>query len=153
MRDIDRILIPVDFSDCSRAAAVRGLELADLLGAGVDVVHCYELPDYVDAEILVFDGPDRAPLRELAGRRARRALDMFLADLPAGGGTRIESNVAPGRPVEVILQEALDKHDDLIVMGTHGRTGLSHLLLGSVAEKIVRQATVPVMTVRIPQAG
>ena len=153
MRDIDRILIPVDFSDCSRAAALRGLELAEQFDSQVEVIHFYELPDYVDAEILVFDGPDEQPLKDLAHKRAVKALDIFLKELPGGDSDRVTSKVAEGRPADGILQEASAQEDDFIVMGTHGRTGLSHLLLGSVAEKVIRQAEAPVMTVRLPEAA
>ena len=75
-------------------------------------------------------------------------MDAFLADLPADARARIKVRLEGGDPVDTILSVARSEPFDLLVLGTHGRRGLSHLLIGSVAEKVVRQSTCPVLTVR-----
>ena len=81
---------------------------------------------------------------------ARTALDRVVQDLRLPG-VAIHPDVAEGIPAEEILRAARDKDVDLIVMGTHGRTGLAHVFMGSIAEKVVRRAPCPVLTVRHPE--
>jgi nucleotide-binding universal stress UspA family protein len=75
----------------------------------------------------------------------------LVATLPKG--TIRHTEIVPGNPAEVIVERARAEGYDLIVVGTHGRTGVSHLLVGSVAEKVVRLAACPVLTVRMPKAA
>jgi universal stress protein A len=140
---IHRILVPIDFSPCSTAAFEYALGLAGPLGAEVVALHAWEPPLHVGVDTLVFipEGPPES-LSKVAHDTAAREMERFLI----GHGDRARGRVEIGAPVEVILAESRDY--DLIVMGTHGRSGIAHLLLGSVAERIVRRATCPVLTVR-----
>ncbi len=149
MREIHRILVPVDFSECSRAALERAAVLAERLGASIDVLHVWETPHYVGPEFLIRE-PDETghPLREAALNQAEMEMDEFLSQFPQA--QRFIVRFESGKPYETIIQMATDGHYDTIVMGTHGRSGLPHLLIGSVAEKVVRTAPCPVMTIRQP---
>ncbi|MCC6751074.1 MAG: universal stress protein [Deltaproteobacteria bacterium] len=151
MPQMKKLLVPVDFSDCSEAALHYAAELAKRFGASLEVLHVIEVPPYLVPEVIV-QGPggSRQTIRELAGAAANQQLEKVLAELDAEGVPvqgRIETGDAAKRVTELA---ALDKHD-LIVMGTHGRTGLSHFFVGSVAEKVVRMAPCPVLTIRAPE--
>ena len=74
-------------------------------------------------------------------------MNEFLASAQLPGGLEASGRLLPGDPISAILEELKETKPDLVVVGTHGRTGLSHLLMGSVAEKLVRLASVPVVTV------
>lgn len=138
---IENILVPTDFSPCSEQALDYALELAEKLGANVQLLHVIGIPSYGVPELgvgitatmmdnLIAD--NQAALDELA--RTRKGIGQTL--------------VRAGDARDVILQTAEELEADLIVMGTHGRRGLSRALLGSVAEMIVRTSPVPVLTVR-----
>ena len=144
-----KILVPTDYSDCSRAAFARALALARQLGLEIELLHVFHLPTIAGVGHVLIAMPDQPYQRALdwMEEEATKAMKSFLAEFDTGGvlvGTRVES----GRAVETILTIAHEGDFDLIVMGTHGRTGVAHLILGSVAEKIVRKSPVPVLTVR-----
>jgi nucleotide-binding universal stress UspA family protein len=152
MKPIQRILVPVDFSASSRAALEAAAFLAEKLGASVDVLHVWEPPGYVGPEVMIhMPGKTGLPLVEFAHTEAGRDMERFLADF-GKRGLRVSGRLETGLAVQTILRVAGDDHYDLIVMGTRGRTGLSHLMLGSVAERVVRRAACPVLTVREPEA-
>jgi nucleotide-binding universal stress UspA family protein len=111
----------------------------------VILVHAYFVP--VEIEALAVIGPEK--LLEDIRARAADDLEKILVRLQ-DAGISAEYDAAPGSPEEVVLRLADDKEVDLIVMGTHGRTGLTHVLLGSVAERVVRAASCPVLTVKPP---
>ena len=145
--ELTRILVPMDFSDESSRAAEYALALAARLGASVELLHVVEDPitsGAWGAEAYIVNIPGLiAQLEEEAKRR--------LASVKAGydaGGVPIETRVITGSPARAIVAIAEGEHCGLIVMGTHGRTGLSHMLMGSVAERVVRTAPCPVLTVR-----
>jgi len=148
---IRRILVPTDFSDASDTALAHARELAATLGASVRIVHVFDDP-YVTltmaADGQMFLPPDlRASLMQDADARLRQRLQAA-----ARGGPREETALLTG-PVAATLVEDAEAHAiDLILMATHGRGGMAHLLLGSVAERVVRTAPCPVMTVR-PRAA
>jgi nucleotide-binding universal stress UspA family protein len=147
---IRRILVPVDFSPASRAALEYAVFLARRFDAGVEVLHVWEPPLYVGPEITI-TAPGRAvTLAEFARTEASRGMEEFLASLDRAGLPSLNGRVDSGPPAATILRVATDEHCDLIVMGTRGRTGLAHALLGSVAEKVVRRASCPVVTVHAP---
>lgn len=148
MRVPNRILVPVDFSDCSRAAVEYAATLAKRLGAEVDVMHVLETPHYVASQVMV-----HLSLDEFERSQAGTAMKELLSTLEERGLLRVRGRLESGEACSSILQVAEKEPYDLIVMGTHGRTGLSHLLMGSVAEKVVRQARCPVLTVRSPPAA
>jgi nucleotide-binding universal stress UspA family protein len=146
-----RILVPVDFSPCSRLALERASDLANSLGASIDLLHVWQPPPVVAPETMVGTGVNNPGMVQIAKQQAEAAMGDFVKRA-RDSGARIESaRVEPGDPARTIVDEA-DRGDyDLIAMGTHGRTGLAHLLLGSVAEKVVRRSSRPVMTVREPK--
>ena len=141
MFPIRTILHPTDFSEHSRAATELACALARDYGARLYVLHVLPLTlAYGEG----FAPPAESPLEEIKLR-----LDQVGAAAP---GVRIERRLFEGRPATEILSLARAMPCDLIVMGTHGRTGLGRLLMGSVAEEIVRKAPCPVLTVKTPAA-
>jgi len=142
---VSRILAPVDFSEVSQESLDAAASLASQLGASVVVLHVVE-PVYFAGTMF---GPEiNVPhLAEEQRRAAKSAMETMLARL-AKKGVPATGLVETGIPQDTILNAASSKKCDLIVMGTHGRSGVTHLLLGSVAEKIVRSSTCPVLTVR-----
>ncbi len=144
MSTIKTILCPTDFSECSDAALRAAAELASRLGARIQLVHVFQVPIYVGWE----DGPAALATTAQFLDESRQRATARLAELcktNADQGIAIESKQVDGLPHQKIAE--LSEHADLVVMGTHGRTGLPHLMLGSVAERVVRSAKCPVMTV------
>ena len=142
---IRRILFPTDFSEPAAEAQKYALTLADQLGAELHLLHVVVPPviPFPDSSTS-WTMPDIgliAPVKE-AERRFSTEISSW------GGERRVVSTVITGFAVEEIVKYAEEHQIDLIVAGTHGLTGLSHLLIGSVAEKLVRVATCPVLTVR-----
>jgi nucleotide-binding universal stress UspA family protein len=141
------ILHPTDFSDRSAHALGIAADLARQHGAKLLIVHV--------AETL---GPENVTYGEVAtqlepaGYR-QRILDDLRRSVPAPAGVSVQYLVAEGDPAEEIDRVARERGCDLIVLGTHGRTGLGRLLTGSVAERVVRLAACPVLTVKLPLAG
>jgi nucleotide-binding universal stress UspA family protein len=144
---ITRILVPVDFSAHSEKAVRYALTLAPRFGARVSLLHVVEDPFVTgawQAEAFVPNIPEL--LDDLI-----KAAQAQLADLKtrvATYGVVAATAVVKGEPARAILDEATAGGFDLIVMGTHGRTGLSHAFLGSIAERIVQKAPCAVLTVR-----
>jgi universal stress protein A len=148
METFKRILVPVDFSPCSREALARAAALAERLDASIDLLHVWQPPPVVNPETMIGTGPDGPGLVQFARDQAEASMAKFVEQARSSGMRIEKASVEPGDPARSIV-EAADRGDyDLIAMGTHGRTGLAHLLLGSVAEKVVRRAKRPVMTVR-----
>jgi len=142
-----RILCPVDFSPTSFAALRRAARLAGSLGASLTLLHVYHTPGYALPEGVIL--PNVNELDRLfswideqlaAWRREARAL----------GADAVVTETAQGAPWQTIVDRAAAGRYDLVVMGTHGHTGLKHVLLGSVTERVVRHASCPVLTVRAP---
>jgi universal stress protein A len=147
-----RILVPVDFSPCSRLALERAADLAKSLDATIDLLHVWQPPPVVAPEAMIGASTENPGLVQMAKQQAETAMEHFLK-AARDSGTKIEAaRVEPGDPARTIVDEADRGNYDLIAMGTHGRTGLAHLLLGSVAEKVVRRSSRPVMTVREPKS-
>ena len=140
---IQRIFIPVDFSDTSAAAAQYGCALAARLGAEVTLFHVYSAGIVATPDALFAPTPEE---QRATARAAEAHLDSIAAKLERDGLT-IHCETAEGTPADSILLRAERQRPDLIVMGTHGRRGLSHLVLGSVAEHMVRFAPCPVLTI------
>lgn len=146
MISIKRILAPIDFSDCSNKALAYAAELAEKLQA--DLMCVYVVPDLsTAAPDAMMPVPVATPdideiLQSARDSVARTIADEKMVKLKARGDVRL------GPAAEEIGEAAKEWNADLIVIGTHGRGGLAHLLLGSVAEKVVRTAPCPVLTVR-----
>jgi nucleotide-binding universal stress UspA family protein len=141
-----RILVPMDFSAPSDAALEQARSVATRFGASLHLLHVADDPYRVlySAEVFVPDieGLREEILKDVTGRLNDRLRPSDLTELHATAEAII------GMPAASIVEYA-DGHDiDLIVMGTHGRGGMSHLLMGSVAERVVRTAACPVLTVR-----
>jgi nucleotide-binding universal stress UspA family protein len=145
--NIRRILVPVDFS----AGALQGLEYAtDLLSAGkaeLIVLHVVEPVYYATPADLYGASANLSMLLEEQQRVAAEQLALLARRLKQRR-IRVRTVLQTGSPYQIIIETAEKLAVDLIVMATHGRTGLSHLLMGSVAEKVVRAAQCPVLTVR-----
>ena len=140
---LKHILVPVDFSECSRKALRYALPFARQFGSGITLLHVVETA-YVMGEFGVADyAAMAADLSTEAERQLRR-----MADAEIGPAAACNILVRPGRPATEIAEAARELAADLIVIATHGRTGLKHVLLGSVAENVVRHAPCPVLTVR-----
>ncbi len=147
--NIKRLLFPTDFSGYNDAAFHYAQRLAAESGAFIYVTHVDELsdvnPEMAETNFLyasALGGDDRRKVRERL-RGIRPTLD----------GVVCKHHYLRGSPAEEILQFAKQEEIDLIVMGSHGRTGLSRLLMGSVAEEVMRKATCPVLVVKQPTAG
>lgn len=141
-----RILVPVDFAPCSARAARLALKLAQRLGSKVKLLHVWRPPDFAGADLLVLAHSRSKSIGELARDEAAAALTQLVAQL--GADASVETEVVIGDPRREILRIAKRDGCELIVMGTHGRTGASRLLSGSVTDAVVRRARVPVLTVR-----
>jgi nucleotide-binding universal stress UspA family protein len=145
MSQIRRILVAVDFSEPSRLAFDDAAELAQKFGAELDVLHVWEVPSFVPPEVAVVVGSG-AELADAVKKAAEKGLDSFVADAARRGIAVHAARLEMGLPASTIADAATDY--DLLVLGTHGRSGLTRFLLGSVAERVVRHAPCPVLTVR-----
>jgi nucleotide-binding universal stress UspA family protein len=144
----ERILCPVDFSESSEAAFRYALYLAEQFDGRVEVLHVYSTPVLLYPELVVWSDADRTSLGAVMQQQAQEQMDSMLANLEPHLLQRVIPEVVLGEPVATVLERAEQRGYDVIVVGTHGRTGLAHLVLGSVAERIVRRAPCPVLTVR-----
>jgi nucleotide-binding universal stress UspA family protein len=143
-----RVLIPVDYSPFSRSALKYAGFLAKALGAELDVVHVWDRPTYISEDVVI-QGRDgkRASLTEMILENAELEMLDFLRKTYGTEGPIPKHRLLSGEPVSTLLSELEKGSHELVVLGTQGRTGLKHLLLGSVAERLVRLSTVPVITV------
>lgn len=151
---LGRILHATDFSACARRALEYARFLAEACSARLEILHVLEFPPGMD--------PDYA-VNVLYLERLRKEIDGQLAELvrEAAKGTLAArgelGRVATARQVvgiasQKIVEAARESDADLVVLGTHGRTGLEHILLGSTAERVIRTAPCPVLAVRVPRA-
>jgi len=149
---IRRILIPIDYSENSKAALAYGAELAQSFGASLDIVHVWDRPTYVtDAVMVQRPGEAHKPIGELIRENAQHDMDEFISSITLPSGVPVQTRLLSGDPASTLIAELKKSQHDLVVLSTHGRTGIAHLLLGSIAEKLVRLSPIPVLTV--PLAG
>ena len=146
MSALQTILAPTDFSELAARAIAYAFELASARGGKVHIMHAYNVPTYPDGLAIGVDIV--TPIEQAAQRALALQADKY-ASRPELGGVILEM----GDARESIVRHAKQLSADLIVMGTHGRTGFSHMLLGSVAERVVRTAPCPVLVVPAVQAG
>lgn len=137
------LLVPTDFSSGSRLAVDYAVSLARRLGASVHLVHVVEDPTV--AGLFTEAYVDLALIRKERRCDARHRMNALLTDLHE---PRVTDEIASGPVAQTIAGIAADCAADFIVMGTHGRSGLAHVLVGSVAEQVIRIAGCPVLTVR-----
>jgi len=149
MSAVRRMLVPIDFSEPSRAAFEYAAELARRFEAEVHVLHVWEAPTFVAPGSAV-GGSSATSISDIVRKGAERALDEFVTAAINRGRIVHSSRAEAGHPAHAIVDAAAAGRYDLIVLGTHGRTGLSRALIGSVAERVVRHAPCPVLTVRSP---
>jgi nucleotide-binding universal stress UspA family protein len=145
MRAFRKILVPTDFSENAGQALETAVDLANRYEAALHLLHVDQLPTYAFPEGVVVAGPDMlASMTDWSDK----GLAAAKAQAERLGAVRVTVQAVIGTPFTDIIRVAREEKADLIVMGTHGRTGLAHALLGSVAEKVVRKAPCPVLTVR-----
>ena len=142
--DVKRILVPLDFSDNSPAILEWAAHLAEKHGSAVTLLHAYHLP----VEFQQLEGAYLPPdFWSSVRTEAEGTLEQHAASLRERG-IDVEIAVCEGYAATIIIDEAEQRGADMIVIGTHGRSGLTHLLLGSIAERVVQKAHCPVLTVK-----
>ena len=140
------ILVPTDFSAASVHALDYARALAERFGASLHLLHVVEDPVSASAWTEGY-ALSLTALREQFIDEAKTRLADQKAQMP---DLQVTTETIVGHPARTIAELAGERHDDLIVMGTHGRSGVTHLLLGSVAERVIRLAPCPVLTIRQP---
>lgn len=144
MEEYNRILIPTDGSEGSRDVIDRGLSLARMLGAKVRILFVVDTSTFRDIPpdelITTLRGHMEAKGNEILDEIEEKGEDM---------GVEVEKSVVNGPPDEMIIEESKDS--DLIVIGTHGRSGLSKLLVGSTTDRVIRKAKCPVLVMKIEE--
>jgi len=143
MPSFKSILCPIDFSPTSRTALTVAADLAKASNGALTIAHIWQPPLYGTP-----DAPVAGNVIQSFIDDAERMLADWEAGVKADGLQRVETKLASGVPWHEIIELARGASTDLIVMGTHGRTGLKHVLIGSVAEKVVRHASCAVLVVR-----
>jgi nucleotide-binding universal stress UspA family protein len=143
--DVKTILVPSDFSEHSTKALDAAIELAKAFGAKVEIVHAFLLQPPMVTMQGGYTIPDH--YFEEIRTRAKEEVEK-LAQERSGSGVEVTGRAIESPPSSGILEVAEQIKPDLIVMGTRGQTGLKHVLLGSVAERVVRMAECPVMTMK-----
>ena len=145
------LLVPHDFSSSANHAAAIARDEAKLHGARLLLLHVIDLPTAIKPDTVIVPDATGAPVnvRDYAVSSAEAHMQDLVARLAKDGVTATPF-IRIGNPVDEINRFVDEEKVSLIVMGTHGRTGLQHLLVGSVAERVVRTATCPVLTVRHP---
>ena len=152
MPAIKRILVPVDFSPCSRAAFEYAASLASQLGASLEVLHVWTETNFVGPDVVAAAfGQPPTTFKEYERAAAAKEMEQFLSTFRTARKPAIKSHIEDGEAYSTIVKLAEQRGCELIVMGTHGRTGLARVLLGSVAENVVRHAHCPVLTVRLQE--
>jgi nucleotide-binding universal stress UspA family protein len=144
---IKTILFPTDFSRGARAAMDHAVSLARDYDA--KLILLYVIQDISIAEWYIPSSLSMSDLVEDMEKSAWKEMEKWIAEVSTGV-SRVEKMVMRGVPFVEIIRTAKEQNADLIVIGTHGRTGIDHMLFGSTAEKVVRKSPCAVLTVRIP---
>jgi len=148
MNDFKTILFATDFSESSDYAFGRALTLARKFNARLLVLHVINEP--VDLRGFYVPHISFDKLEEEIEEGAQKMMEKFCRT-HIRDYDNYESFIVPGIPYDEVIKKAVAEGADLIVMGTHGRTGLDHVLFGSTAEKVVRKSPIPVMTIRVAE--
>jgi nucleotide-binding universal stress UspA family protein len=143
-----KVLCPIDFSEPARAAMEAAIELCRTFDGELTLFHSYQLPGYTLPEGSVVASPKM--LQDLADQ-AESHLSEWRKIAEERGAQRVQTIKGIGDPAIEVVELAREGGYDVIVLGTHGRTGIRHVLLGSVAERVVRHARCPVLTIH-PEA-
>lgn len=142
------ILFATDFSESSDHAFQYALSLARKFESRLGIIHVISEP--VDLRGFYVPHISFDKLEEEIEQGALKMMEKFCRT-HVKDYAKVESFVVPGIPYDEIIKKAVEINADLIVVGTHGRTGLDHVLFGSTAEKVVRKSNIPVMTIRIKE--
>jgi nucleotide-binding universal stress UspA family protein len=158
MVTLGKILYPTDFSDTAAAAFETAQRLARDSNALLVIAHVVEPQAHAPGAVIPHVTMSGVSVQENVHRAVEEAREALQQIVPGDGGIRYEHRLLEGVPSEALPQLAEEENADLIVLGTHGRTGLRRLLMGSVAEAVVRHAKCPVLTLRpadgaLPEAG
>jgi universal stress protein A len=145
---LNTILVPVDFSEHSKAAFEYAQELALAFNASLELVYVWDQPPYLGGTQLMLSAPGQTAqtIAEYTKQKIQENLDQFKASLPLNPTLNFKMRYEIGEIATKLIEAATSV--DLVVMGTHGRSGISHFLLGSVAEKVIRGASCPVLTLK-----
>ncbi|MDH3690265.1 MAG: universal stress protein [Gammaproteobacteria bacterium] len=146
MRNFNRILAPTDFSSYSDEGLCLAADLAEKFGSEIVVLHVLTSEELKEKKSMPLPAGYLDTIFRETEQQAREHFEKVL-----GSGKQdlqVRAVVASGDPFAEIIRKAREEQIDMIVLATHGRTGLSHVLVGSVAEKVVRMADCPVLTVR-----
>lgn len=149
---VQKILVPVDFSGPSELALDEAATLAKPFQAQIDLLHVWELPALVGPQDVYIGAALPPTVVEAVKSNAEQTIAEFASRARARGIPIRAAQAMPGKAYELIVEEAERGAYDLIIVGTHGRKSWSRLLLGSVAERVVRRAPCPVLVAR-PQPG
>lgn len=147
MTPFKHILLPTDFEPATAGALDVAVGLAKTFGAKLTLLHVWEIPIYPYMEFML-NSEMIASVEARAAKRLETVLESIKKEVPSA-----DSLLKTGLPWTGVLDAIGDTKADLVVMGTHGRRGVSHVVLGSVAEKVVRLSPVPVLTVRPAHGG
>lgn len=148
MIKIEKILFPTDFSEHSKHAFTYALSFAKEYGARLYMLHVIEDVQYL-ANAYMFDVPMMPSFADMEQNR-QKEMEEFIEREVTDPSISVEKVIKHGRPFVEIIQVAREENVDLIVIATHGRGGLEHVLFGSTAEKVVRKAPCPVLSIRLP---
>lgn len=146
-----RFLVPTDYSEPSRRAFSMAVSLAEQFGASIDLLHIWPAPYFgpgygYDAGAAIDPGEYKS-LFDRIRENAVREMKSFASSVPVPNGVTVVTHIESGDAPHQILEFIDEKKPDLVIVGTHGRTGPRRWLLGSVAERIVQHSASPVMTV------
>jgi nucleotide-binding universal stress UspA family protein len=148
--DIKKVLVPIDFSDYSKSALKYAVNFCMNYKAGMILIYVIEPviypPDFSMGQIAI------PSVNAEWDERAKQELDK-LAKEQIPSGVEVKTIIKTGKPFLEIIETAGELDIDLIIIATHGRTGMEHILFGSTAEKVVRKAPCPVLTLREPVKG
>jgi nucleotide-binding universal stress UspA family protein len=148
---LKRIFAPTDYSDQSRRAFAMAVDLAKQFGASIELLHVWPAPyfgrGYGYDSTLALDPVEHKSMFDLIRSNAVKEMQTFVASVEVPPGTTISTHIASGDAPHEILEFIEQHKPDLVVVGTHGRTGPRRWLLGSVAERIVQHSACPVLTV------
>jgi nucleotide-binding universal stress UspA family protein len=145
---IQHVLVAHDFGEAAQSALAFAMDLGEKLKSRITVVHAFEVPVYGFPEGLALTAETVGRIESVA----RQALESVV-EKASRPGLEVNGLLRQGPAWSEIVAASGELKADLIVVGTHGRRGLAHALLGSVAEKVVRAAPCPVLTVRGPKSG
>jgi len=150
MNEIKKILVPIDFSDYSKNALRYAVEFAEIFKAKIFLVYVIE-PMIYPTDFSIGQVAIPAVENDMSTRAEVELNNLVKAEI--NGRTESQIIIKSGKPFIEIIEAAAELDIDLIIIATHGHTGVEHLLFGSTAEKVVRKAPCPVLTLREPIKG